>query len=331
MEKAIVGICLGDASGIGPELVAKLMVKGYFQQYFRPVVIGDVRVFEDGLRIIGAEYPHYVVSDPTEADWSKDAVPVLDLGDQDPALVTMGKMQAYCGTATVHMMVKACQLCKEGKIKGFLYAPLHKGAMKESGMKFESECELMAHEFGTTGKYGEVNTLEQISTVRVTSHIPLKDVSAHLNIDEIYSTIKLAYQTCRNFGIKEPRVAVSGLNPHNGESGKCGTEEIEIISPAIAKAVENGMNIQGPFPSDIVFMRAFKGEFDSVVTMYHDQGQIALKLRGFEGVTVAGGLQYPVVTPAHGTAFGKAGKGTAASKAIENATDTLYKMISSLE
>ena len=327
MEKAIVGITLGDASGIGPEIVAKLCVKGYFTQYFRPIMIGDVRVFEDGLRIIGAEYPHYVIKDVDEANWSKGQ-PILDLGDQDPALVTMGKTSAYCGIGDVDQIVKACELCKEGKIAGFLYAPLHKGNMKDSGMKFESEGELMAHCFGVKGLYGEINVLENIQTVRVTSHIPLKDVSANLSKERILECIRLAHDTCKGSGIAEPRVAVSGLNPHNGENGKCGTEEIDIIIPAVEAARAEGMNVEGPFSADVVFMRAFRGDFDTVVTMYHDQGQIALKLRGFEGVTVGGGQPYPIVTPAHGTAYGKAGKGTAATKAIENATDLLYKMVS---
>lgn len=326
MEKAIVGILLGDASGIGPELVARLTVKGYFAQYYNPIIIGDYRVFEDGLRIIGEDFPHYRMENIDDLDWTRGQ-PVYDLGDQDPALVTMGKMQAYCGAGDVNMVTTACELCKQGKIAGFLFAPLHKGAMKESGMEFESEGELMAHCFGVETKYGEVNVLDDIMTVRVTSHIPLKDVSDALTMEAIYETIELAYNTCKGSGIKEPRIAVSGLNPHNGESGKCGREEIEVITPTIEKAVAAGMNVQGPFPADVVFMRAFKGEFDMVVTMYHDQGQIALKLRGFEGVTVAGGQPYPIVTPAHGTAFGKAGKGYATTTAIEKAADLLNRMV----
>lgn len=183
-------------------------------------------------------------------------------------------------------------------------------------MKFESEGELMAHCFDVKGLYGEINVLENIQTVRVTSHIPLKNVSANLSKERILECIRLAYDTCKGSGIAEPRVAVSGLNPHNGENGKCGTEEIDVIIPAVEAARAEGMNVEGPFSADVVFMRAFRGDFDTVVTMYHDQGQIALKLRGFEGVTVGGGQPYPIVTPAHGTAYGKAGKGTAATKAI---------------
>lgn len=331
MDKKVVGILLGDASGVGPEIVAKLAVRGFFEEYCKPVLIGDVRVFEDGLRIIGAEYPHYVVDDRFELDWSK-GMPVYDTGDQNPAKVVMGRINAYCGAGDVNMVKTACRLCKEGKIAGFCYAPLHKAAMKEGGMTAESETELIAEELGTEGAFGEINMIGDLMTVRVTSHIPVKDISAHLTTEGILRTIGLAYETSRSFGVSEPRIAVSGLNPHNGEGGKCGMEEIEVISPAIELAKAKGWNVMGPFPADIVFMRAFKGEFDSVVTMYHDQGQIALKVMGFEqGVTISGGQPYPITTAAHGTAFGRAGQNRASTTAFENAIKVLSRMVSDKE
>jgi 4-hydroxythreonine-4-phosphate dehydrogenase len=169
--------------------------------------------------------------------------------------------------------------------------------------------------------------LNNVSTTRVTSHIPLKDVASQLSEKRILDAISLAHKTVTSFGVKQPRIAVAALNPHGGESGKCGTDEIEIIEPAVKKANEQGMNALGPFPADTLFIRTFDGEFDSVVTMYHDQGQIAMKLKGFEwGVTVVGGMPYPIATPAHGTAFDIAGKGLAKTSAFENALKLTVQM-----
>lgn len=331
MEKKTVGILLGDASGVGPEIVAEAAAKGVLTAEMNPIIIGDVRQFEQGLKVVHKECRHYVLDESFELDYSR-GIPVYDLADQDPEKVIMGQAQAYCGSGDISQIKAACRLAMDGKIAGFCYGPLHKGAMRSAGMEVESEAELMAKEFGVSGPIGEVNMIGNLMTFRVTSHIPIKDVSAHLNKDNIFQTIRLGWQTSRTFGVAEPRIAVAGLNPHNGEGGKCGTEEIDVIQPAIERAREAGMNVTGPISGDIVFMRAFKGEFDVVITMFHDQGQIALKVMGFDqGVTIGGGLPYPVTTAAHGTAFGRAGKGYASTTAFENAVKVLSRMVSDKE
>ena len=329
MGKKVLGILLGDAAGVGPEIVAKLLVSGVLMEKCCPVIIGDIRILEQGLSIINAKYPHYAVTDLCQADWER-GVPVWDTGDQDPAQVIMGKMSAYCGKGDISQFYAACRLCLDGKIAGFLYGPMHKGAMKEAGMVQESETELIADLLNNPNTYGEINMLGNLMTVRVTSHIPISAVSVHLNIPEILATIQLAHDTSCAFGVEEPRIAVSGLNPHNGENGKCGREELDIIAPAIAEAQGFGWNVSGPYPADVVFMRAFRGDFDAVVTMYHDQGQIALKAIGFDqGVTISGGQPYPITTAAHGTAFGRAGQGRASTTAFENALNVLCRMAQS--
>lgn len=329
MGKKVLGILLGDAAGVGPEIVAKVLVSGVLTEACRPLIIGDIRILEQGLAIIGAKYPHYAVTDLCQADWER-GVPVWDTGDQDPARVTMGKMSAYCGKGDLSQFHAACRLCLDGKITGFLYGPMHKGAMKEAGMVQESETELIADLLGNPNAFGEINMLGNLMTVRVTSHIPISAVSAHLNVPEILVSIRLAHDTSRAFGVEEPRIAVSGLNPHNGENGKCGREELDVIAPAIAAAQSLGWNVTGPYPADVVFMRAFRGDFDAVVTMYHDQGQIALKTVGFDqGVTISGGQPYPITTAAHGTAFGRAGQGRASATAFENALNVLCRMAQS--
>jgi len=170
----------------------------------------------------------------------------------------------------------------------------------------------MARYMGHTGYHSELNVLDELMTTRVTSHIGLKDVAANINEDGILKAVNLANDTLRKAGNARPNIAVAALNPHAGDNGKFGREEIDILEPAVRKAQQKQMNVTGPWPSDTVFLKAQRGEVDAVVTMYHDQGQIAIKLMGFErGVTVAGGLPIPVATPAHGTAFDIAGQNKA--------------------
>ncbi len=327
MDKKTVGVLLGDSSGVGPEIVAEVAAKGELTEKVNPIIIGDVREFEQGLRVKGLDCRHYVMNSLDDIDYDK-GLPIYDLKDQDPTRHVMGQAQDYCGKGCIDQLDAACELLEKGVIVGFMYAPLHKGAMRSAGMPTESEAEYIALKLGVKAQIGEVNMVGDLMTFRVTSHIPVKEISNHLHVDNIYSTIMLGYRTVRQFGIAEPRIAVAGLNPHNGEGGKCGTEEIDVIKPAIDKAVAEGVNAQGPISGDVVMMHAFKGEYDAVITMFHDQGQVALKVNGIEnGVTIAGGLPYPITTPAHGTAFGRAGKGYASISAFERALNVLARMV----
>lgn len=325
-QKPVLGILLGDATGVGPELVAKLAVNNFYADYCRPLIIGDVRVFEKGLETIGGDVPHYVVSDVSEADWTK-GYPVLDQHNQDPAQIIPCQPSAYCGTASVEMLKTAVNLYLAGKIQGFSFAPLNKSAMIQGGCPFESEHHLMANLFHHTEPFGEINVLGDVWTTRTTSHIPISAVSEHLTTEAILRAIRLANTTLCNAGIAKPHIGVAALNPHAGEHGLCGREELDVIAPAIQKANELGINAEGPYPADILFIKAFRGEFDGAVTMYHDQGQIALKLKGFDqGITIAGGLPAPIVTCAHGTAYDITGKGIASTSAFENAVKMTSKM-----
>jgi len=328
--KPVLGILLGDGAGVGPEIVAKLAVADFFAKHCRPVIIGDARILERAFDIIGSSVPLQIVDTVEQADWSK-GLPVLDQKDLDPKDVPLGKLLAICGEANLRMLELAVRLYQENKIEGFCFAPLNKAGMKEAGCKFESEHHFMADLFGHTEPFGEINVVGSLWTTRTTSHIPISEVSSHLTIDTILRAVRLANTSIRNSGIAKPRLALAALNPHAGENGMCGREEIDVIIPAIKKAQEMGIHASGPYPSDITFIKAFRGEFDGVVTMYHDQGQIALKLTGFdEGITIAGGLPAPIVTCAHGTAYDIAGKGIVHTLAFENAVKMASKMASHL-
>ncbi len=325
----IIGILIGDAAGVGPELVAKLAAAQFFDKLCKPVIIGDARVFEMGMKAASIAVPYQKITAISKATW-KDGIPLLDQADLDPARdFTVGKLSVKSGAASVAMLKKAVELFKEGELQGFCFAPLNKAAMKMSGCDYESEHYYMAQLFGHSGPFGEINVVGKLWTTRTTSHIPIKDVSANLSIEKIGRAITLADTSLKTSGIARPRIALAALNPHGGENGLCGREEIEVIGPAIEAARARGIDAYGPYPSDILFIKAFAGEFDAAVTMYHDQGQIALKLKGFdEGITIAGGLPAPIATCGHGTAYDIAGKGIAKTGAFENAVRMTCRMAS---
>ena len=311
--KPVIGVLLGDAAGVGPELVAKCAAANFYEEYCRPVIIGDLRVFERALKVIGAEdkVKVQVISDVDEADWSK-GLPVLDQKNLDPEKVPFATKTVESGKACLDMLKLGVELWQAGKIGGYVFGPLNKAGMHEAGLTLESEHHYLAQLLGHTEPFGEINVTNGLYTTRTTSHIPISQVSHDLCENDglrIKRAIRLSYRT------------LTSLNPHCGENGDCGREEIDVIKPAIEWAQKEGINAMGPFPSDIVFHKALvKKEFDGVVTMYHDQGQIALKLIGFEGgITVAGGFPIPIVTCGHGTAYDIAGKGIVTTASFENA------------
>ncbi len=327
-KKPVLGILLGDGAGVGPEIVAKLSVSDFYAKYCKPVIIGDARILSRAFEIIGSSVPLQILDSIDQADWSK-GLPVLDQKNLDPKDAPLGKLTTVCGAANLRSLQVAVDLYKEKKIEGFCFAPLNKAGMKDAGCKFESEHHYMADLFGHTEPFGEINVVGDLWTTRTTSHIPISEVSKHLSVESILRAVRLANVSIRNSGVEKPRLALAALNPHAGENGMCGREEIDVIIPAIQAAQKMGIDASGPYPSDITFIKAFRGEFDGVVTMYHDQGQIALKLKGFdEGITIAGGLPAPIVTCAHGTAYDIAGKGIVHTLAFENAVKMASKMAS---
>jgi 4-hydroxy-L-threonine phosphate dehydrogenase PdxA len=211
-------------------------------------------------------------------------------------------------------------LTRGGRIDGIVFAPLNKTALHAGGWRFNDEHQMFAHLTGHTGFFGEMNVLDSVWMSRVTSHVALRTALEQITAERIDQALTLADETMRSAGFEKPRIAVAALNPHAGENGLFGREELDLIAPAVTRGAERGIACRGPFPADTVFLKAFAGEYDGVLTMYHDQGQIATKLRGFNrGVTVTGGLSTVFTTPAHGTAFDIVGKGCANTGALEQA------------
>jgi 4-hydroxythreonine-4-phosphate dehydrogenase len=221
----------------------------------------------------------------------------------------------------------ALDFARRGEVDAICFAPLNKAALRAGGMTEEDELRWFARMLNHAGPCGEFNVLEGLWTSRVTSHVALKEVAALLTPARVAEAIVMLHDALRLAGLASPRIGVCGLNPHNGDHGNYGREEIDVIAPGIAMAAVRGVSSDGPYPADTIFVRAKGGAFDGVVTMYHDQGQIAMKLMGFErGVTVQGGLPVVITTPAHGTAYDIVGQGVANAQAMRNALALAARM-----
>ena len=318
MPKPIVALTFGDAAGIGPELVARLTAMPEACQAARLLLVGDEWVWDDGQRISGHETSVRRIDNFAQArqqDGDDILFLPLDTVAQDAAPRGTASQAAGAGARAA---LDAClDAAQRGEIDAICFAPLNKQAMKLGGMAFEDELHYFADRLGVTDYFCEFNTLGTLWTSRISSHVPLADVPQYITQDRIKDAARLTYRTLKRAGFAAPRVAVAALNPHGGDGGTCGREEIDIIAPAARALNDEGLPIEGPYPADTIFLKARDGKLDAIVTMYHDQGQVAVKLLGFErGVTVQGGLPVAITTPAHGTAFDIAGTGNANPQAM---------------
>ncbi|NIA72077.1 4-hydroxythreonine-4-phosphate dehydrogenase PdxA [Pelagibius litoralis] len=315
----------GDPSGIGPELIAKLLNEDSVLEAADILLVGDAHLWQRGAEQAGVEVQLKTIG---EADVGAfDGLAHLDLQTIDAGDVKVAEVTMAGGNTSLRCLDKALDLAQAGHVDGVLFAPFNKAAMTSAGLNAEDEHRYMARYLGFEGYHSEINVLDDLMTTRVTSHIGLKDVATNIDGPGILRAVELAHDTLARSGKMRPHVAVAALNPHAGDNGKFGREEIDVIEPVVKAFQKKQMNVTGPWPSDTVFLKAMRGEVDAVVTMYHDQGQIAIKLMGFErGVTVVGGLPIPVATPAHGTAFDIAGQGIANVGATRQAFELLVRM-----
>lgn len=318
----VVALTLGDPAGIGPELIARLLARPETTTLANVVLVGDPWLWERGQAEAGVQ----VATDPVDgfaavrgrAATQRPAFLAVDT--VRPEQVTLGQAQPAGGASVLQVLNACMDAARAGEIDAICFAPLNKHAMKQGGLKHEDELHHFAEYLGVQGYFCEFNTLGRLWTSRVSSHIPLKDAASWLSRERIMAAARLIHRSLQAAGVEAPRVAVAGFNPHNGDGGTCGREEIEIIAPAVEALNAEGLPVAGPFPADTIFLKARDGDYDAIVTMYHDQGQIAIKLLGFsQGVTVQGGLPIPITTPAHGTAYDIAGQGRANVQATANA------------
>ncbi len=326
--KPRIAITHGEPSGIGPELVAKLLSEPDIDALADIVLIGDRHVFDLGQQQAGTDWPMREVDPDQPSDWwGAPGFAWIAMDTITPEELQIAQTSEAGGRASLRGLDKAIDLTTAGQLDAILFGPFNKTSLHMGGMDVEDEHRYIAKYLGFTGYHSEINMLDELITTRVTSHIALKNVVENINQEAVISACRLAHDTLRAAGTPRPRIGVAALNPHAGDAGNFGTEEIDILAPAIQRVREMQIDADGPWPSDTVFLRARDGLLDAVVTMYHDQGQIAMKLMGFErGVTIAAGLPIAVATPAHGTAFDIAGQGKANLGAMRKAFEVLCRM-----
>ena len=313
-------LAMGDAAGISPELAAKVLADPEIRAAARITVFGDERVLRRGAEVAGVELDIDVVPDGSAAQPAPSRPMLVDLGNCDPDDVPLGEISVAGGGFATENFRRALAMAAAGQADAVCFTPFNKAAMRLVTPGYEDEIGFTAEAIGFHGTAKEFNVLERLWNARVTSHVPMKDVAALLTKQAILDNLRLTDQALRASGVARPRIAVAGLNPHAGDNGNFGREEIDVIAPAVEAGKAEQIGCDGPFPADTVFVRAKRGDFDAVLTMYHDQGQIAMKLIGFEaGVTLMGGFPFPICTAAHGTAYDIAGKGIAHPGAMRNA------------
>ncbi|MGB8535385.1 MAG: 4-hydroxythreonine-4-phosphate dehydrogenase PdxA [Acidobacteriaceae bacterium] len=285
------------------------------------VLVGDTWLWEEAQAIAGVIVATRTVDSFTQVASLPEGSPFfLPVESARKGEIPRATSSAAAGASVLKVLSMCLAAAAAGQIDAICFAPLNKYSMKMAGMPFPDELHFFADYLKVSSHLGEFNSLGNLWTARISSHVPLKDVALYVTKERILDVVKLLYDALRMAGFEHPRVAVAGLNPHAGEGGSCGREEVEIITPAVNEANAQGYPVVGPFPADTVFLKARDGHFDGVVTMYHDQGQIAVKLLGFErGVTIQGGLPIPITTSAHGSAFDIAGQNKASVEATVQA------------
>ena len=321
MAKTTIAIVHGDPAGIGPELLIKLLSDRKTTARANILVIGDPKVFLRGENTVGYQIENVRhITNIKNLNFSNCNINHLDINFEGIDGVPTAAVSATGGASTIGGLHRALELSKNGYVAGIVFMPFNKESMHLGGNDFNDELGYASQFFKLKTRASEFNFANGMWNSRVTSHVAMKDVHNLLNEDLICEEITLTNQTLELAGYDRPRIVVSAYNPHAGDGGLMGREEIDVIAPAIKKMKQKQIAVNGPLPADTLWLKVRDGEYDAVVTMYHDQGQIAIKLLGFDrGVTVLAGLPVPITTPAHGTAFDIAGQNKANIVPTQNA------------
>jgi 4-hydroxythreonine-4-phosphate dehydrogenase len=301
-----IAVTMGDPAGIGPEIIAKLWAEGVPAAF----VIGDAAILRRAVDLLGVPLEVRLVAAPAEVDPRPGRIDLL-AASRLPADLPFGRIDARAGEAAYAYVERAIRLAMAGEIGALVTAPLNKEALKAAGIDYPGHTEILAAHSGTAD-FAMMLANEELRVLLVSIHLPLSEAIRQVTPEAELRAIRLAHRACRDFGLARPRVAVAGLNPHAGENGLFGREDMEVIGPAVEAARREGIEASGPWAGDTVFMRARRGEFDIVVAQYHDQGLIPVKYLGIEqGVNVTVGLPFIRTSVDHGTAFDIAGTGMA--------------------
>ena len=338
MTRPVLGVTMGDAAGVGPEIIARAAAEPGVQATCRPVVIGAAATMHAAIALIGSPLALHAVTRVADCRWADGALEVLDLANVDMATLPRGEVSAAAGRAAYECIERSVSLARAGDIAAIVTAPVNKEALAAAGVRHSGHTEILA-ELSNTRDFAMLLMGKELKVIHVTTHVSLRRVPDLVTRERVLATIRLAQRTLRDLGLPHGRIAVAGLNPHAGEDGLFGDEERYHIVPAIEAARAEGLNVTGPLPADTLFSRARGGEFDIVVAMYHDQGHIPVKTLGFEydettkkwtglsGVNVTVGLPFVRVSVDHGTAFDRAWKGVANHESMVEALAIATTMV----
>ena len=331
--KPIIGITMGDPASIGPEISLKALNNISLYEKCKPVIIGDVSVMEKAKEYTGLNHLKiHAIKNISEALFTYGTIDVYDMELIDVNELELGKVSAIAGNAAFQYVKKVIELAMNNEIDATITNALNKEAINVAGHHFSGHTEIYAY-YTDTKKYTMMLAHENLRVVHVSTHVSLREACDRCKKERVYDVIKIADDACKKLGIENPKIGVAGLNPHCGENGLFGTEEIDEIIPAIEKAQKENINVEGPIPPDTIFSKARGGWYDIVVAMYHDQGHIPLKLVGFiynqkekkweavAGVNITLGLPIIRTSVDHGTAFDQAGTGKANELSLINAID----------
>ena len=325
MTQSLIAVTMGDPAGIGPEIIARTFGEEDFQKENRAIVVGDAGILERAARLQDLALRANVVAEPEDARFrpgSVDVIPETEL----PGDLPFGELDAVAGDAAFRYVERATGLASAGRVRAIATAPLNKEAMHLAGHEYPGHTEILAELTGTKD-YAMMLVTDELKVIHVSTHVSLREAIERARPERELAVIRLAHESLGRLGFESPRVAVAGLNPHAGENGLFGTEDAEQIAPAVAAAVEEGIDATGPHPPDTVMMRARTGAFDIVVVQYHDQGHIPIKLMGFDtGVNVTVGLPFFRTSVDHGTAFDIAGTGKADPASLRAALDLARRL-----
>lgn len=322
MNRPLIGISVGDPAGIGPEITAKALSHAEIYEICRPIAVAETEMMEEAIRFSGLSLKINAVPSPKEGLYQFGKIDLLDLKNVDGRSIRYKTISALYGRASFEYVKKVIELAMAKEIDATVTGPISKEAINRAGFRYSGHTEIYA-DLTRTKDYAMMLVHNHFRVIHVSTHVSLREACDRVKKERVYRVIQLGYDAVKRLGVKSPRIAVAGLNPHAGEEGLFGREEIEEIRPAIEQARQEGLTIEGPIPPDTVFSKMQGGQYDLVVVMYHDQGHIPTKLIGFQyddqtktwgamsGVNITCGLPIIRVSVDHGTAFGKAGEGRA--------------------
>jgi 4-phospho-D-threonate 3-dehydrogenase / 4-phospho-D-erythronate 3-dehydrogenase len=324
--RPLIAITLGDVAGIGPEVVAKAVSEGSICAICRPLVIGEGGALQNALNLVKSPLTIHPVSAVSEMADQTGRLDLLDMQNLDPKEVFTGRLSPACGKAAVEFILKAAQMALQGEVNAMVTAPINKEATRQAGYGELGHMELLARYTGAK-ECATMLSSGPLRVVHLTTHHSLKEALSYVTRERILSRLVLIQKSFTDWGMPETCIAVAALNPHGGEGGILGQEEIREILPAVEEAKKLGIDARGPYPADTVFNRALRGEFEVVLALYHDQGHIPVKVYGFEkSVSVALGLPFIRTSVDHGTAFDIAGKGIAQAESMLEAIKVAVRL-----